>query len=228
MGTHGIGHPGHVVPPTLDIRRVTEEPGDDWRLLRVETDRGLVLARFYPGDGSPHGTLWVGEGLQPFDSPGDQLYATLARELQALGVASLHVQPRYPGERDEVSLDLLLGASLLQQRAVVAIALVAHGASGPAAVLAAAASDAFVALALLSSPVAGAEHIGEVAPRPTLIVHGAKDDLVPVAAAHRLYAMAGEPRRLVLLERAGHALAEAGELPRTLLQWLTRHLLGSP
>ena len=51
---------------------------------------------------------------------------------------------------------------------------------------------------------AGADHIGKFAPKPLLISHGRRDDMVPVAGAERLYEAAlpyysGQPDRLALM-----------------------------
>ncbi len=46
--------------------------------------------------------------------------------------------------------------------------------------------------------------IGRIAPRPLLIIHGGKDGVTPVANAHRLYAAAGEPKDLWIVDDARH------------------------
>jgi pimeloyl-ACP methyl ester carboxylesterase len=46
--------------------------------------------------------------------------------------------------------------------------------------------------------------VDRIAPRPLLLVHGADDVVVPAAEATRNHAAAGEPKRVVLVERAGH------------------------
>jgi pimeloyl-ACP methyl ester carboxylesterase len=47
--------------------------------------------------------------------------------------------------------------------------------------------------------------IGAIAPTPVVIVHGNDDHLFPPDHARRLYAAAGEPKRLLLGEGFGHA-----------------------
>jgi fermentation-respiration switch protein FrsA (DUF1100 family) len=47
--------------------------------------------------------------------------------------------------------------------------------------------------------------IGKIAPTPVVIVHGNDDHLFPPDHARRLYAAAGEPRRLLLGDGFGHA-----------------------
>jgi uncharacterized protein len=50
------------------------------------------------------------------------------------------------------------------------------------------------------------EHlVGRIAPRPLFLAHGAANDLYSPEEAQRLYALAGEPRELHLLEGAGHS-----------------------
>jgi dipeptidyl aminopeptidase/acylaminoacyl peptidase len=62
--------------------------------------------------------------------------------------------------------------------------------------------------------------IGRISPRPLLLIHGEKDDLVPVEHAHRLYERAGEPKELVILPGAGHRLRLEEKAITTALGWL--------
>ena len=48
--------------------------------------------------------------------------------------------------------------------------------------------------------------IGRLAPRPVLLIHGTADGIVPLPHAHELYAAAGEPKELWLLEGTSHAM----------------------
>ena len=48
------------------------------------------------------------------------------------------------------------------------------------------------------------EVVGDVAPRPLLVVHGSENRLHPPEEAQALYDHAGEPRELVFLKGAGH------------------------
>ena len=43
-----------------------------------------------------------------------------------------------------------------------------------------------------------------LAPRPFLLLHGSADTIIPVSHAHRLFAVAGEPKELVIFEGAQH------------------------
>jgi dipeptidyl aminopeptidase/acylaminoacyl peptidase len=48
--------------------------------------------------------------------------------------------------------------------------------------------------------------VGQISPRPLLIIHGADDVQVPPTHSERLYAAAGEPKTLWLVPGAGHGL----------------------
>lgn len=70
--------------------------------------------------------------------------------------------------------------------------------------------------------VTAEDAIGAVAPRPVLIVHGTEDEVVPVEHAHRLFAQAGEPRELVLLDGVLHRLRQEPRALQAAVKWLCR------
>ena len=51
------------------------------------------------------------------------------------------------------------------------------------------------------------EVVPRIAPRPLLIIHGDRDQLVPVGHAHRLHAAAGEPKQLWVVPGVDHVSA---------------------
>ena len=62
--------------------------------------------------------------------------------------------------------------------------------------------------------------IDRISPRPLLLIHGDKDDLVPVEDAHRLYEHAGGPKELVIIPDAGHRLRHEEKAVTAALSWL--------
>lgn len=62
---------------------------------------------------------------------------------------------------------------------------------------------------------------------PLLILHAPADDVVPIAAAERLYAMARHPKSLVALDRADHLLLEREDAEyagSVIASWFGRYL----
>lgn len=64
------------------------------------------------------------------------------------------------------------------------------------------------------------DYIARISPRPLLLVHGDQDETVSVSDAHRLYAKAGEPKKLVIVEGAGHRLRRDEQAVAIVLDWL--------
>jgi len=64
------------------------------------------------------------------------------------------------------------------------------------------------------------DYIAQVSPRPLLLVHGSQDETVSVDDAHRLYAQAGEPKKLAIVDGAGHRLRHDEGAMAIVLDWL--------
>ncbi len=64
------------------------------------------------------------------------------------------------------------------------------------------------------------EYIDKIAPRPVLLIHGDKDETVPVAHAGRLYDKAREPKEMTILSGAGHRLRHDERAIKAALEWL--------
>lgn len=62
--------------------------------------------------------------------------------------------------------------------------------------------------------------IDKISPRPLLLIHGEKDDVVPVKQAEKLFKHANEPKQLVIIEDAGHRLRLEERAVSTALNWL--------
>lgn len=64
------------------------------------------------------------------------------------------------------------------------------------------------------------DYVAGISPRPLLLVHGSQDETVNVGDAHRLYDRAGEPKKLVIIDGAGHRLRQNDEAMAVVLDWL--------
>jgi fermentation-respiration switch protein FrsA (DUF1100 family) len=67
------------------------------------------------------------------------------------------------------------------------------------------------------------DYIARISPRPLLLVHGTGDEVVDLSHARRLYAEAGEPKRLAVIEGAGHRLRHSQEAMAVVIDWLKSH-----
>jgi hypothetical protein len=70
--------------------------------------------------------------------------------------------------------------------------------------------------------------VDRIAPRPVLFITTDDDRLVPPEESYRLYARAGEPKKLVVLRGYGHYEVYAepafGEVMRATVAWYGEHL----
>ena len=64
------------------------------------------------------------------------------------------------------------------------------------------------------------DYVARISPRPLLLVHGDGDETVPISHARRLYREAGEPKKLVIIDGAGHRLRQNRRAMRHVLDWL--------
>ncbi len=68
--------------------------------------------------------------------------------------------------------------------------------------------------------VAPLQYIDKIAPRPLLIVHGDRDETVPVDHAERLFQKAGEPKQKVIITGGVHRLRLDEHAVDVSLRWL--------
>ena len=63
--------------------------------------------------------------------------------------------------------------------------------------------------------------IDKISPRPLLLIHGDKDDVVPVTDVYQLYERAKQPKEMVVISGAGHRLRLVEEAVTAASNWLT-------
>jgi fermentation-respiration switch protein FrsA (DUF1100 family) len=104
-------------------------------------------------------------------------------------------------------------------------AIVGHSFGGAVAINAGTLSSTVTTVVAVSSQLAGAHVVAELAPRPLLLLHGTADTILPHECSERIYERAREPRTLKLFPGVGHRFTEAAdELLETVRGWLLAHL----
>jgi fermentation-respiration switch protein FrsA (DUF1100 family) len=64
------------------------------------------------------------------------------------------------------------------------------------------------------------DYVAQISPRPLLLVHGSQDEVVAVSHGRKIYAQAGEPKELVIIEGAGHRLRQNEQAMVVVINWL--------
>ncbi len=202
------------------------ETAESYREVRAETDAGPVLFRHYPVFGSEAAAVFVGGAGGGWDTPARGLYPWLCEELGRHGVACLRVRFRDPRLLDGCVLDVLAGLAYLREQGSRRIALVGHSLGGAVVISAAAASKPVRTVVALSTQSYGADAAARLAPDCSiLLVHGKEDRVLPWTSSQYVSSLAGEPRKLVLYDGAGHGLDEvASELRELIRGWILREV----
>jgi alpha/beta superfamily hydrolase len=207
-----------------DLHREPIGPGLECVVLR--TARGDITCCLHEAAdaasrGDRLGAILVGGASAGLLGPADELYPELSQQLAAAGVTPLRLDYRYPNALPECVLDVLLGIAFLNSEGVARVALVGHSFGGAVVISAGAFSPEVHAVVTLSTQTYGADLVGELSPRPLLLMHGTSDEVLPSVCSELVYAAAREPRELRLLSGARHDLSSAREeLLRTLSAWL--------
>lgn len=183
--------------------------------LTLQTSRGDITCRSYGvagAGGARSAAIFVGGVGGGFDSPALDLYGRLSRELPGEGIAALRIAYRHPIDLSECVLDVLAGLGYLAGEGVARFALVGHSLGGAVVIEAGTASDAVRQVVTLATQSYGADVVGDL-PEDCgiLLIHGTADAILPAACSEFIAQLAHPPRRLVLLEGAGHVLDEAAD-----------------
>ena len=64
--------------------------------------------------------------------------------------------------------------------------------------------------------------VDRISPRPLLVIHGDKDDLVDPAQAYMIYEKAKEPKELAMIAGAGHRLRHEEDAMKVATDWLKK------
>ena len=199
-----------------------ESSSDPVDRVRLETNHGTISCQYYKS-ADARAVVWIIGTGRATDSPGNGMYERLAARLAGDNIASLRLDYRKPGNLIDCVLDVLLGIGFLRKYGHQRVTLVGHSFGGSVAINASVASPAVTAVAALSSQLAGADDIAELAPRPVLLMHGSADEVRSEIGSRHLFELAADPKELILYEGCGHDYTECSEnVERDLLAWLHR------
>lgn len=214
----------------LQLLGVERDPAEDGAAhLALHTDGGVIHCRFHDAPPGEIAVLWVFGAGGGLGGPAGGVYTRLARQLTGDGIASLELDYRRAGDLAACRLDVAAGLEYLASLGRIRVVLVGHSLGGAVVIGAGAvttpvgtgASASVIAVAALSSTARGTETVGQLSPRPFLVLHGTDDEVVPAARADDIFERAGEPKRLILYPGCRHGLDECRDaLDRDLLAWL--------
>lgn len=211
----------------LDLRILGVEPGEEIagaRKLELRTTRGSIPIVLHAAEGAMRAALCVSGAIGGYDGPA-MLYPRLGLEMPRRAFSIARLNYREPNEFRECLLDAMAGLSFLKGIGIRRAAIIGHSFGGAIAINAGTLSPVATCVIAISSQLAGAHVVAELAPKPLLLIHGTADDVLPDQCSRMLYERAGEPKTLKLFEGADHRLRERGdELFALVSDWLQANL----
>jgi alpha/beta superfamily hydrolase len=194
-----------------------DRPGGVRTVVAVGDDQARVRA--HRAEQPVAGIVMVGGARNEVDGPSG-VYGAIAERLRPVGVTGLRLSFRQPGEFGPCLDDVLAALDALARQGARRLAVLGWSFGGAVAIAAGARHPGVVGVAAVASQAADAGEVGELAPRSLLLLHGTSDRVLPSACSRQLYAMAREPKFLVLYERDDHALsANAPNVVHEVARW---------
>jgi alpha/beta superfamily hydrolase len=211
----------------LSLRIVGVDSGDETeggRSIELRTTRGTIPLIVHAAESPGRAILCISGAIGGFDGPA-KLYVRLGSEMPRRGVSVVRLNYRLPNQLGECVLDTMAGLTFLKGMQYGNAALIGHSFGGAVAINAGTLAPTVKTVIAISSQLAGAHVVGELAPRPLLLLHGTADTILPDQTSRMLFEHAHEPRTLKLFPGADHRLSQVGdELFATVRDWLLNRL----
>lgn len=198
----------------LEIQILGVEPGDEVagaRKVEIRTTRGPIPVIVHAaGENASRAVLCVCGAIGGYDGPA-MLYPRLGLEMPRKGVSVARMNYRVPNDFNECLLDTLATLNFLKAIGHEHAVLIGHSFGGAVVINAGTLHEAVTTVIAISSQLAGTHVVGELKPKPLLLIHGTADSILPDQCSRVLYEAAGEPKSLKLFEGADHRLSQVPE-----------------
>lgn len=191
------------------------------RHIEGYTFEGLLTFLWHGDPTAERVVLMCGGAMGGLLGPANGLYHDLGERFASEGVGVIRVGYRRPNDLPACVLDVAGAADLANRNGGRRFVVVGHSFGGAVAVNAGCMLRPVLAgVVTLSTQSAGCEHAAALR-RPLLLLHGDRDELLPVMASQAVQALAGTGD-VEILPGTGHLLMEAAAHLRTRLHaWIT-------
>lgn len=188
---------------------------------------GLLTVLWHGPLDAPTAVVTCGGAVGSLLGPARALFHRLGETWADMGIATLRVGYRRPGDLDRCTTDAVAAVDLALMQGADRVVIIGHSFGGAVAVRAAAVRRASAAgVVALSTQAGGTEPAEELDGCPMLLVHGGSDQVLSPAASE-LVRMLAPHAELLILPNAGHGLQEvADEVFDRLCTWVPAALAG--
>jgi pimeloyl-ACP methyl ester carboxylesterase len=191
------------------------------RHVEIYSFTGLLTLLWHGDPGAERVVVAGGGAAGGLLGPSDGLYQDLGVALAERGIATVRVGYRRPNDLGECVLDMAAAADLASRAGGDRFVTVGHSFGGAVAIgTAIALPSSVVGVVTLATQSGGCEDAHRLDGKPLLLVHGDRDEILPVACSETVKMIAGSGD-LVVLPGSGHLLSEHGpQLRELLLGWI--------
>jgi pimeloyl-ACP methyl ester carboxylesterase len=210
---------------TIDTIKVGRKTIQNYTPVTLLSDKGGVHTRYYHSPSARESVIFIGGIDGDFDSPANNLYHRLARELIMHRISSLRIQYRNPENILQSVLDVVGGIRFLQSFGIEDVAIVGHSFGGAVAIQAAANNESVKSIVTLATQSYGANVISHLSQTSILLLHGQDDAILSVANSEYIHELAQGPKGIITYPATGHRLNESATSVHTdVKSWLLRQL----
>jgi pimeloyl-ACP methyl ester carboxylesterase len=205
----------------LDVLATQEAPlTPSLRHVEMYTRLGLLTVLWHGEPESRGAVVACGGAMGGLLGPAGGLYQRLGESLGAQGMGVLRVSYRRPNDLDACCLDVAAAVQLAVSHGAEKVVVMGHSFGGAVAVrVGVALADVVAGVVTFATQSAGCEVAGGLPPRPLLMFHGERDEILPVEASAIVRELGGG--ELVVLPNDGHLLAKSGPIiEERLAEWL--------
>jgi pimeloyl-ACP methyl ester carboxylesterase len=191
------------------------------RHIEIYTIRGLLTLLWHGPPDAGAAVVACGGAMGGLLGPAGGLYQRLGETLVDQGIGMVRVSYRRPNDLDACVLDVAGAVQLAVGGGARKVVVMGHSFGGAVAVrVGVAIPDVVAGVVTFATQSAGCEVAAGLVPRPFLLFHGDRDEILPVEASAVVREIAGGGE-LVVLPNDGHLLAKSGPiLEERLLEWL--------
>jgi pimeloyl-ACP methyl ester carboxylesterase len=180
--------------------------------LELYTTSGLLTILWHGDPDLPAAVVACGGAMGGLLGPANGLYQRLGELLPAMDIGMIRVSYRQPNDLNRCTLDLAAAVQLAIGHGATQVVTMGHSFGGAVAVRCAVGLPDMVAgVVTFATQSAGCEVAGGIAPRPFLLFHGERDEILPVDAS-AIVREISECGELVVLPNDGHTLAKSGDI----------------
>lgn len=197
------------------------------RHLELFTRGGLLTVLWHGPEEADRAVVMGGGAMGGLLGPANGLYPWLGELLAGEGIATLRLSYRRPNDLDACVVDMGAVCEMAIAEGARTLVTVGHSFGGAVAIgCAAYAGDIVAGVLTFATQSAGCEIAPMLADRELLLVHGGRDQILPVFASEVVREMAGTGE-LVVYPDADHLLLQCeAELKQLVPPWIRAVLAG--